>query len=146
VETSKIVLLTLFGLVFLPRAVWARFAEGHQVVAIIAADDLTPSARSHIAQILGVSADTGSVEKAMATASIRPDTEFREEDRTTRPWHCIDICLQDTKQDVTSRYPQQNCVTAKIDDYARCATRAARNARTGSPGRIRTSDPTVNSR
>jgi hypothetical protein len=58
-----------------PARAW--FAEGHEIVAIIAADDLTPTARSHVAQILNVPADTGSVEKAMA-ATIRPDTEFRE--------------------------------------------------------------------
>jgi S1/P1 Nuclease len=73
-----------------PAGAW--FAEGHQTAAIIAANDLTPTSRSRVAQILGVSADTGSVEKAMAAASIRPDTEFHEEDRTTAQWHYIDIC------------------------------------------------------
>ena len=59
-----------------------------------------------------------SVEKAMAAASIRPDTEFREEDRATASWHYIDISLQDTPQDLSARCPQGNCVTAKIDNYA----------------------------
>ena len=116
---SKTVLLGLFGLVLLSRPAWAWFNEGHEIVAVIAADELTPTARSHVAQILGVPDDTHSVEKAMAAASIRPDTEFREQDRTTAPWHYIDICLQDTKQDLAARCPQGNCVTAKIDDYAR---------------------------
>ena len=116
---SKTVLLSLFGLVLLSRPAWAWFNEGHEIVAVIAADDLTPTARSHVAQILGVPDDTRSVEKAMAAASIRPDTEFREQDRTTAPWHYIDICLQDTKQDLAARCPQGNCVTAKIDEYAR---------------------------
>src|SRR5215472_3846813 len=120
---SKTVLLSLFGLFLLSRPAWAWFAEGHEIVAVIAADDLTPTARPHVAQILGVPDDTGSVEKAMAAASIRPDTEFREQDRTTAPWHYIDICLQDTKQDtkqdLAARCPQGNCVTAKIDEYAR---------------------------
>jgi hypothetical protein len=62
--------------------VGAWFAEGHGIVAIIAADDLTPIARAHVAQILGVPAETLSVEKVMSAASIRPDTEFREEDRS----------------------------------------------------------------
>ena len=101
------------------RLAWAWFAQGHEIVAIIAADNLTPTARSHIAQILGVPADTGSVEKAMAAASIRPDTEFREEDRSTAPWHYIDICLQDKQTDLRARCSQGNCVTAKIDEYAR---------------------------
>ena len=116
---SKSVLLSLFGLFLVSRPAWAWFNEGHEIVAVIAADGLTPTARSHVAQILGVPADTDSVEKAMAAASIRPDTEFREEDRATAPWHYIDICLQDGKQDLPVRCPQGNCVTAKIDEYAR---------------------------
>jgi hypothetical protein len=68
-----------------PALAW--FAEGHEIVAIIAADDLTPTARSHVAQILGVSGDTRSVETAMAATSIRPDTEFRRDDTSTAPWH-----------------------------------------------------------
>jgi hypothetical protein len=72
-----------------------------------------------VAQILGVPADKDSVEKAMVAASIRPDTEFREEDKTTRPWHFIDICLQDKETDLPARCPQGNCVTAKIDEYAK---------------------------
>jgi hypothetical protein len=79
---------------------------------------LTPTARSHLAQILGASADTNSVEKAMAGAAIRLDTEFREEDKTTRPGHFMDICLQDKETDLPARCPQGNCVTAKIDEYA----------------------------
>ena len=67
----------------------------------------------------GVSADTGSVEKAMVAASIRPNTEFREEDRATAPWHYINICLQDGKLDLPARCPPDNCVTAKIDECAR---------------------------
>jgi len=99
-----------------PASAW--FAEGHQIVASIAADDLTPTARSHVAQILGVPTDTGSVEKVMAAAAIRPDTEFRDEDRSSAQWHFIDICLQDKETDLSARCPQGNCVTAKIDEYA----------------------------
>jgi hypothetical protein len=92
--------------------------EGHEIVALIGADDLTPTARSQVAQILNVPADTRSIEKAMAAASIRPDTEFREEDKATASWYYIDICLHDTQQDVSARCPHGNCVTAKIDEYA----------------------------
>ena len=55
----------------------------------------------------------------MAAASIRPDTEFRSEDRATAQWHYMDICLQDKKSDLATPCPQGNCVTAKIDEYAR---------------------------
>jgi hypothetical protein len=72
-----------------------------------------------VAHILGVAADTTSVEMAMAAASIRPDTEFREVDRATAPSHYVDICLQDSERGVPARCPQGNCATAKIDEYAR---------------------------
>ena len=75
-EKSKTVLLSVFGLFLISRPAWAWFNEGHEIVAVIAADALTPTARSHVAQILGVPADTDSVGEAMAAASIRPDTEF----------------------------------------------------------------------
>jgi hypothetical protein len=118
VRITKITLPFLLWPLACPNPVWAWFAEGHEIVAVIAASNLTPTARSHVAQILGVPADTVSVVKAMEAASIRPDTEFREEDRSTAPWHYIDICLQDTQQDVSARCPQGNCVTAKIEEYA----------------------------
>jgi hypothetical protein len=59
----------MFGPILFASPTWARFAEGHEVVAIIAGDSLTPTTRPHVAHILGVPADTGSVEKAMAAAS-----------------------------------------------------------------------------
>jgi hypothetical protein len=118
-RNSKIILPAIFGAILFAYPAWAWFAAGHEIVAVIAADDLTPSARSHVAQILGMPADTRSVEKAMAAASIRPDSEFREEDRSTASWHYIDLCLQDSEQDVSARCPHGNCITAKIDEYAR---------------------------
>jgi hypothetical protein len=72
-----------------------------------------------VEQILNVPAGTRSIEKAMAAASIRPDTEFREEDKATASWHYIDICLQDSETDLPARCPHENCITAKIDEYAR---------------------------
>jgi hypothetical protein len=56
--------------------VWAWFAEGHEFVAVIAADDLTPTARLHVAQILGVPDDTSSVEKAMAALQFDRTPRF----------------------------------------------------------------------
>ena len=66
-----------------------------------------------------MSADKKTLAAAMEAASIRPDTEFREEDRRTEPWHFIDICLQDRQTDIPSRCPGGNCVTAKIDEYSK---------------------------
>ena len=99
-------------------ASWAWFPEGHQIVAIIAADQLEPGARAHVAQILAVPDDSRAVADAMAAASIRPDTEFRA-DPTTPPWHYISLCWEDTPADMPARCHEGNCVTAKIDEYAR---------------------------
>jgi S1/P1 Nuclease len=98
-------------------AAWAWGNQGHEIVAIIAADNLSPAAGGQVARILGTASDTGSLEKAMAAASVRPDTEFREEDRATAPWHFIDICLQDQRSEEPARCPARDCVTAKIDEY-----------------------------
>jgi hypothetical protein len=97
---------------------WAWGNQGHEVVAIIAADNLTASARTQVAKILAAASDTASLEQAMAAASVRPDTEFREEDRSTAPWHYIDICIQDRRSDLPARCPGGACVTAKLDEYA----------------------------
>jgi hypothetical protein len=97
---------------------WTWGDHGHGIIAIIAADNLLPSARNQVAKILGTTSDTNSLEKAMAAASVRPDTEFRPKDRSTARWHFIDICLQDQKSDLPARCPSGACVTAKIDEYA----------------------------
>jgi hypothetical protein len=55
----------------------------------------------------------------MEDASVRPDSEFREEDRSTAPWHFIDICLKDQRADVPARCPGGTCVTGKIDEYSK---------------------------
>jgi hypothetical protein len=62
---TSLISVVVLGAILIAARSWAWFAEGHEIVAIIAADDLTPTARSHVAQILDVPTDTGSVEKAM---------------------------------------------------------------------------------
>ena len=110
---AKIALVVLLC----PVSAWAWGNDGHKIIAIIAADNLTPAAQSHVANLLGVSADqTG---PAMEAAAIRPDSEFRKEDRSTAPWHFIDICLRDRRVDIPDRCPGENCVTGKIDEYSR---------------------------
>jgi hypothetical protein len=71
-----------------------------------------------VVNILGVSADKSAIATAMEAASIRPDSEFREENPSTAPWHFIDICLQDRRTDVPARCHGEDCVTGKIDEYS----------------------------
>jgi nuclease S1 len=108
------------AVLFSPVSAWSWGFDGHQIVAVIAADNLTPAAASHVAVILGVPADNKrAIATAMEAASIRPDTEFRDVDGRTKPWHFIDICLQDRRADVAARCPGRNCVTAKVDEYSK---------------------------
>jgi hypothetical protein len=52
-------------------------------------------------------------------ALIRPDSKFREEDRSMASWHYIDLGLQDSEQNLSARCSHGNRVTAKINEYAR---------------------------
>jgi hypothetical protein len=81
----QIILRAVFGATLLVSPAGTWFADGHEIVTMIASDDLTPTVRSHVAQTLGTPADKGAVEKAMIAASLRPDTEFCEEDEATAP-------------------------------------------------------------
>src|ERR1700693_2730136 len=107
----------LLALLLCPVVAGGWGPDGHKLVAVIAADTLTPAAASHVADILGVAADKRAIANAMEAASLRPDIEFREEDKSTAPWHFIDICLQDRRADIPARCPRGDCVTAKIDKY-----------------------------
>ncbi len=107
------------AVVLLPISAWAWGFDGHRIVAVIAADNLTPAAQSHVASIFRVPADKNAIANAMETASTIPDSRFREEDSTTAPWHFINICLQDNRRDVAERCPSGNCVTGKIDEYSK---------------------------
>ena len=107
------------ALLLCPVSAWAWGPDGHKIVAVIAADNLTPAAASHVASILGVPPGKRGLATAMEAASILPDTEFRDEDHATAAWHFIDICLQDRRADIAARCPGGNCVTAKIDEYSK---------------------------
>jgi len=101
-----------------PAFGWGR--DGHRIVAVIAADNLTPAARSHVANILGVPADPKAIASAMESASTRPDeARFREEYPATKPWHFIDICLKDRRDDIARECRGGNCVTDKIDEFSK---------------------------
>jgi hypothetical protein len=62
-----------------PISAWDWGNDGHEIVAINPADNLTHAAPSHVASILGVSTDR--IAAAMEEASVRSDSEFPEEER-----------------------------------------------------------------
>jgi len=92
--------------------------EGHQIVALIAADRLSAPARAEVAQILGLQDQAGEVAAAMARISVWPDTLYRREDPATEPWHFIDLCLQDRPSDLAARCPNGDCVVAQVNQFA----------------------------
>ncbi len=108
----------LLSLLLATRA-WGWGSAGHKIVAAIAAENLTPAAQTHVANILGVPVARRAIASAMESASVLPDTKFRDEDPSTEPWHFIDICLQDARADIPKRCPKGNCVTDKIDEYSK---------------------------
>ena len=118
-RSRMVCVANVLAVVVFPIAAWAWGYDGHKIVAVIAADNLTPAAQSHVASILRVPANKGAIADAMERASTIPDSRFREEDGATAPWHFINICLQDRRQDVAERCPRGNCVTAKIDEYSK---------------------------
>jgi len=71
IGNMKTVTPAVLGFLLFAVPAWAWFAEGHEIAAVIAADDLTPAARSHVAKVLKVPADPGSVEKARPFDSTR---------------------------------------------------------------------------
>jgi|HubBroStandDraft_1064217.scaffolds.fasta_scaffold120408_1 hypothetical protein len=103
-----------------PMRAWGWGSDGHRIVAKIAADNLSPAAQSHVANILSVSTDQRIVANAMEEAAIAPDDpRFREQNPSTKEWHFVDICLQDPQADIARECRQGNCVVAKIDEYAK---------------------------
>jgi hypothetical protein len=58
-----------------------------------------------------------SVADGLAVASTWAD-EIKRERPETAAWHYINIALQDKKEEMAERCPDQNCVTARIDIYS----------------------------
>ena len=108
-------LALLLGLAFaLPAAAW--WETGHQVVARIAAAQLSPAARTRVARILGVDDSANAVADALAKASTWAD-ETKAETKTGN-WHFIDLAEQDTRGDIPERCPADNCAPMRISLFA----------------------------
>jgi hypothetical protein len=107
-------LVTYCLLVCFPAYSW--WETGHQAIARLAVSQLTPAARSRVAEILGVENTPEAVAEALATASTWAD-ETKAETKTGN-WHFIDLALQDDKSDIPIRCPGKNCAPARIAIFA----------------------------
>jgi len=109
VRSLSLILVLMLSLA-VPTPAW--WEVGHRTVARLAAERLTPQARSRVATLLGVPDDTSSVADALAAASTWAD-EVKGPTKTGT-WHYIDLTLQDKKSDFAKRCENDDCVTARI--------------------------------
>jgi hypothetical protein len=98
--------LILIGLLAAPLPALAWGAEGHEIVAGIALQELTPKAREQVAALLG------------SDAMLVHDSNWADEVRTQRPetgpWHFVDIPLQAPGYDAARDCAGGNCAVAQI--------------------------------
>jgi len=114
---AKGIFIFLLALLHSAVPVWPWGADGHQIVARIAAMNLSANALRNVARLLRVSSSPSAVANAMAAASIWPDTVLRDLDPNTKPWHFLDICLDDAEESVGKRCLRRGCITQKIEEY-----------------------------
>jgi hypothetical protein len=101
--------LTVLGIFCGCIQAFAWSAEGHRLVARIAAEQLTPEARARVAAILG---------PGETLASIAPwADEARRQRPATAPWHYINIPISRPRLDMARDCPKGDCVLAKIEDF-----------------------------
>jgi len=91
----------------LPAFAWGP--RGHQVVAHIAAMNLTPKARAQVANLLGGEAE------AMMVLSANWADEIRDARPQTGPWHYVNLRIGgDLRYRAARDCPREACVVAQI--------------------------------
>jgi hypothetical protein len=94
-------------LILAPARAFAWGSEGHEIVALVAAQALTPAARAQVAHLLGG--------EAMLVHDSNWADEIRDQRRETGAWHYVDIPLNAPAYDLGRDCPDGNCVVAQID-------------------------------
>jgi nuclease S1 len=97
------------ALALVPASAVAWGEEGHQIVAFIAASELTPKARAEVGSLIG-----NDVDNEMAAVSTWAD-EIRPHNRQTAPWHYVDIPIGSAGYDAARDCPHDDCVVAQIE-------------------------------
>lgn len=89
-----------------PAFAWG--SEGHQIIALIAADRLTDTARRQVSDLLG-----GDARSRMAEVSTWADAIRRTRHETAR-WHYVNIELSEKGYNPARDCPGQDCVVAQV--------------------------------
>jgi hypothetical protein len=99
-----------------PSYAWGE--NGHRIVALIAQEELTPSAKAAIADLLSV--ETDARVHSFDDAAVWPDL-IKGERPETKPWHFVDIELAHTDynpaRDCTEAGPG-DCLIPRIESFA----------------------------
>ena len=77
--------LAIAVVLLIPSMLFAWGGDGHQIVALIAEERLTPEAKHEIHELLGADVNISDAEIASWADNIR------REKRSTGPWHYVDI-------------------------------------------------------
>ena len=99
-------LLLIALVILLPRPAWAWGAQGHEIVAIIALQELSPQAKAQVARLLG--------SPAMLIHEANWADEIRDRRRDTGRWHYVDIPLRAPNYLASRDCPRGDCVVAQI--------------------------------
>ena len=91
-----------------PALAWGR--EGHQIVALIAAGELTLAAKEHVTDLLGGPDATFTMERDSTWAD-----EIRYSRRDTGPWHYVDIEIDSNGYNAARDCPSNDCVVGQIE-------------------------------
>ena len=87
---------------------WGR--EGHQIIALIAAKQLTPAAKAQVTDLLGGSDAASALEQYSTWAD-----EIRSQRPETRAWHYVNIETGSTGYSAARDCPNGDCVIGQIE-------------------------------
>lgn len=102
--------LSIAPLLFSPNAAHAWGHEGHQIIAVLAARELTPAAKVGVADLLGATDAASAMERYSTWAD-----EIRPERRDTAPWHYVDIEIDSNGFDAARDCAHNDCVVRQIE-------------------------------
>lgn len=110
-----------------PAPAFAWWETGHQTVARIAADHLTPAARTRLARILAVEDTPDAVSDALSQASTWADETKKQ--TGTGNWHFTDLTLEDHRSDLGKRCPEGNCAPERVRFFVHDLRQHPQNAK-----------------
>lgn len=104
----------------LPGNAYAWGYEGHEIVALIAAQNLTPATKMHVVDLLG-GPDAADAMKRYSTWADK----IRRSRPNTSPWHYVDIEIDSSGYSRSRDCPKDDCVVGQIERDIRIIKNAA---------------------